>query len=168
MPMRLLSWGSSQQLSGCLKPPQVFFPGGPLASKFPTLKSHSFPIPQPLGPALPISPPRPEVYLALSLREQSSWMTSWRRQPCQTGFPSRSPAPLLGLLAMTLGASNSACDEKGHSPWIQPTPTRNHSPLETPWSSLTNLTFPPESPHTPTSFPLLVLFLSPFCLFPFL
>lgn len=60
-------------------------------------------------------PPRPEVYLALFFREHSSWITLWRREPCQTGLPNRSQAPLLGLLAMTLGASSSAHEKEGDS-----------------------------------------------------
>ena len=93
--------------------------------------------------------PRPEVYLTLSLREHSSWMTSWRRQPCQTGLPNRSQAPLLWLL--TLGASSSAHEGEGHSPWIQPNPARtSSSPPGSPCSSLAYLTFPQQSPQSPT------------------
>jgi len=85
-------------------------------------------LPHPSAPRPgPASPPSPDVYLTVSHREHHGWMTSQRRQPCQTGLPNRSPAPLLGLQAMTLAASSSAQEEEGHSPWVQPTPARTSS-----------------------------------------
>ena len=148
--MRLVSWGSSQP-SGCLRP--AFPSQGSLASQFPNTEESLLPHPSAPGPRPP-SPPSPDVYLTLSCREHNGWMTSRRRQACQTGLPNRSPAPLLGLQAMTMAASSSAQEKEGHSPWVQPTPARTSSSPGPPCSSLSCMTFAQQNPQSPTCLPV--------------
>lgn len=113
------------------------------------------PRPSAPGPGAP-SPPSPDVYLTLSHTEHHGWMTSWRRQPCQTGLPNRSPAPLLGLQAMALAASSSAQEEDGHSPWVQPTPARTSSSSPgPPHAPASPMTFPQQNPQSPICLPVL-------------
>lgn len=80
-------------------------------------------------------------------------MTSWRRRPCQTSLPNRSPAPTPGAAGHAQAASSSAPGGRRCSPWVHATPERTSSSSRSapPTSSLSYMAFPQQNPQSPSA-----------------